>query len=405
MPIYRYEAKSLSGQVMTNTKEAGSIELLTRLLKDDGLELIRASEEKVPVMDRLNLFVQNLLPVGVTEKMLFTRYLFIIVKAGFSLNKALGILIMQTQSLKMRSALDTIRSGIIHGSTLSDEMKKFPNIFSDLYVNMVSVGERSGTLEESLKLVAKDLQKEHQLKSRIRGAMVYPSVILTALVGIGILMMIFVIPQLQKVFADMGVTLPLSTQILLNSSTVFMKIWPFLLLALLALVYIFWKIRNRPYTKRALGWFVLRSPFIKDLTQKINTARIARTLGSLLSSGVSLTEALQITAGATSNFEYKNSLLETAKMVEKGTPIHQTLEKYPRLYPPLVSQMISVGEETGALASILLQLAGFYESEVSSATKNMSSIVEPVIMIIVGIAVGYFAIAILQPMYSLANQL
>ena len=154
-----------------------------------------------------------------------------------------------------------------------------------------------------------------------------------------------------------------------------------------------------------LSRLFLRLPIFKPLVQKINTARIMRTLGSLLLGGVSLTEALKISAGTISNAEYSDSLLETAKAVEKGMPIHQTFEKYPVLYPPLVSQMIVVGEETGTLADILLQLAAFYESEVTAATKNMSSIIEPVVMIVVGLAVGFFALAIIQPMYSMANNL
>jgi type IV pilus assembly protein PilC len=405
MFIYKYEAKTSGGQIINGKKEAPDKVTLEKILKEDDLTLIEAFVEKRNVIQMIPDLIQKFLPVNITEKMLFARYLHIIIKAGFSINKALSILILQTKNKKMRDALETIRDGITRGNAFSEELKKFPNIFNELFVNMVAVGEKSGSLQESLKIIAKSLQKDHQLKSRIKGAMVYPIVIVTALLGIGILMLVFVIPQLEAVFSEMGFELPITTKILLGGSKLLLDYWMFFLVGVMILIYAFWKMTRSKLGHKFLSRLSLRTPIIKPLVQKINTARIVRTLGSLLLGGVSLTEALKISAGTISNVEYADSLLETAKAVEKGLPIHQIFEKYPLLYPPLVSQMIVVGEETGTLADILLQLAVFYEGEVSSATKNMSSIVEPVVMIVVGLAVGFFALAIIQPMYSMANNL
>ncbi len=405
MPIYKYEAKTSGGQIINGKKEAADKATLEKILKEDDLTIVEAFVEKRNAMQMISDLVQKILPVGITEKMLFARYLHIIIKAGFSINKALSILILQTKNRKMRDALETIRIGITQGNAFSEELKKFPNIFNELFVNMVAVGEKSGSLQESLKIIAKSLQKDHQLKSRIKGAMVYPAVIVTALLGIGILMLVFVIPQLETVFGEMGFELPLTTKILLGGSKFLLDYWIFFLAGAIILIYALWTMAHTKLGHKFLSRLFLRLPIFKPLVQKINTARIMRTLGSLLLGGVSLTEALKISAGTISNAEYSDSLLETAKAVEKGMPIHQTFEKYPVLYPPLVSQMIVVGEETGTLADILLQLAAFYESEVTAATKNMSSIIEPVVMIVVGLAVGFFALAIIQPMYSMANNL
>jgi len=405
MPIYKYEARTSGGQIINDKKEAADEATLEKILKADDLILVKATAEKRNAAEMVLDLFQKFFPIGVSEKMLFARYLYIIIKAGFSINKALSILILQTKNKKMRNALDVIRSGITRGNSFSEELKKFPNIFNELFVNMVAVGEKSGRLQESLKIIAKSLQKDHQLRSRIRGAMVYPSVIVVALLGIGVMMLVFVVPQLETVFSEMGFELPITTKLLLGGSKFLLDYWIFFLAGLVFLIFAFWKTAHSPFGKRFLSGLFLKTPIIKPLVQKINTARIVRTLGSLLKGGVSLTEALRISADTISNVKYSNSLLETAKAVEKGLPIHQTFEKYPLLYPPLVSQMIAVGEETGTLADILLQLAVFYENEVSAATKNMSSIIEPVIMIVVGLAVGFFALAIIQPMYSMAGNL
>ena len=405
MSIYKYEAKTSSGQIINDKKEAADEIILEKMLKEDNLTLVKAFIEKRNVAQIISDLIQNFLPVSIVEKMLFARYLHIIIKAGFSINKALSILVLQTKNKKMRDALETMRIGITRGNAFSEELKKNPNIFNELFVNMVAVGEKSGSLQESLKIISKSLQKDHQLISRIKGAMIYPAVIIVALLGIGILMLVFVIPQLETVFGEMGFELPLTTKILLGSSKFLLNSWVFFLAGAIILLYAAWRMARSKLGHKFLSKLFLRMPILKPLVQKINTARITRTLGSLLLGGVSLTEALKISAGAISNAEYANSLLETAKAVEKGLPIHQTFEKYPFLYPPLVSQMIVVGEETGTLADILLQLAVFYENGGSSATKNMSSIVEPVIMIVVGFAVGFFALAIIQPMYSMAGNL
>src|SRR3989339_1731493 len=196
MPIYKYEARTSGGQIINDKKEAADEATLEKILKADDLILVKATAEKRNAAEMVLDLFQKFFPIGVSEKMLFARYLYIIIKAGFSINKALSILILQTKNKKMRNALDVIRSGITRGNSFSEELKKFPNIFNELFVNMVAVGEKSGGLQESLKIIAKSLQKDHQLRSRIRGAMVYPSVIVVALLGIGVMMLVFVVPQL-----------------------------------------------------------------------------------------------------------------------------------------------------------------------------------------------------------------
>jgi type IV pilus assembly protein PilC len=256
-------------------------------------------------------------------------------------------------------------------------------------------------LQEVLFDLAEQMKKDHELVSRVKGAMTYPIVILIAMVAVGIVMMVLVVPRLSAVFNDLGVELPPTIQFIINMGDFLQKN---LILFLLSVAIIIVSIRFFSRTTTGQKFFHaiwLRFPIFGEIIKKINSARFAATLSSLTDSGVSIVKAMEITAGTLGNVYYKEALIRASKEVQKGHPLSKALVPFENIYPPMVLQMIGVGEQTGSLSDVLKNLASFYEEEINNVTKNLAAVIEPVIMIIVGIAVGFFAVSMLQPMYSM----
>ncbi|MBL7154933.1 MAG: type II secretion system F family protein [Candidatus Portnoybacteria bacterium] len=408
MPTYLYTAKTKKGENKAGTLEAINKHKLAAILRQQDLVLISAEttapEEKVGRFD-LKDFLQRIGRISLVEKMVFSRHLSIMIKAGLSLNQALRVLAEQTKNPKFKKIIGRLEEDVRRGQPLSDCLAKEPKVFNELYINMVRVGETSGNLDKVLKILAEQMRKDHELISRVRGAMMYPAVIITVMTGIGILMMIMVVPKLTEVFTEFNMELPLSTQIIIGLSN-FLKNHLFLgLIILIGLIVLLrFGLKNKK-VKRVLDKIYLHLPILGSLVQKINSARFARTLSSLVDSGLAIVKALQIVAGTLGNIHFKEALINSASQVQKGRELSQALSSYKNLYPPMVIQMIHVGEQTGSLSDILKNLADFYEEEIDNTTKNLSSIMEPVIMVIIGAAVGFFAVSMIQPMYSMMGGL
>jgi len=270
---------------------------------------------------------------------------------------------------------------------------------------MIRVGEVGGSLEESLKILTVQIEKANDLNSKVRGAMIYPAVIIFAMTAVGILMLTYILPQITSVFEDMDVTLPKMTQIVIGMSDALRNHS-----VLIAIVFIFGGIGLKFFLttqagKRALSFLVLHLPAIKNIVIKVNSARFARIYSSLLRSGVSVIGALDIVADTLSNQYYKEAIHNGRDKIQKGVEMSVVIAEYPKLFPVILAQMVKVGEETGQTEQMLMKIAEFYEAEVSQITKNMSSIIEPVLMILIGTAVGFFAVAMLQPMYSVLENI
>jgi len=324
--------------------------------------------------------------------------------SGLSIPRALDIIANQTKSKKFKGILVKVGEDIKTGNTLADSLAK-SGIFDELSVNMVRVGETGGNLEEVLSLLADQLEKEHALISKVRGAMYYPAVILIVMVGIGIAMMIYVVPQLTAIFSDVDASLPTSTKLIINVGNfmaghkimvIFLAIFVFL-----AVIFFF----KTKIGKRTAAFIFLKFPVIKDVTVKVNNARFARIYSSLIRSGVPVAESLKIISETLTNRYYQEAFKQIGAGVQKGKPLHEELSAFPKLFPILVIQMVEVGEETGKTVDVLRDLARFYEGEIDQVTKNLSSIIEPVLMVIIGAAVGFFAISMLMPMYSVMEQM
>ena len=402
MPIYNYTAKNIKGKKKEGELKVKDEYNLAKVLREEGYILTSIKKEQKKKIADISLGQFNpFAKVSLIEKVLFTRHLGVMVKAGVSLPKALDILVLQTKNQKFSKIISEVGKNVNQGISLSESLSKYPEVFSKLFVNMIKVGEVSGNLEEVLFLLANQLKKDHDLVSKVKGAMIYPAVIVSAMLAIGVAMMVFVIPNLVSVFDAFETELPFTTKILILVSSFFSENI-FLVIGLVAvLAMVFKMISKQSSGNKFFNSLILRLPAVGALVMKINVARFARTLGSLLASGVTIVQSLNIISETLTNVHYTQSLKNASQQISKGVELNKALGEYEKLYPVLVSQMIAVGEETGTLSDILIQLAEFYESEVDATLNNLSAIIEPVLMLIIGGAVGFFAVSIIQPMYSI----
>jgi type II secretory pathway component PulF len=403
MPKYTYTSKSFKGESHSGVMEAKSDRELALILRAQGEVLISAnSSEFVEKKKKFNLF-SFFGKVSLAEKIFFARNLKVMVVAGVSLPRALKILSQQAKSKKMTSALLGVSDKITEGKSFYEGLSNYPEIFPEIFLSMVKVGEESGTLEESLGVVVKQMERSYELQSKIKGAMMYPAVILCAMVLVGIAMLILVVPSLAKTFEELNVELPITTRFVIGLGNFFLSFWyllPFIFLAMFIIMRVLIKTKTG---KAAMDGLFLKLPLISPLVKKTNSAYTVRTLSSLMGAGVPIVRALEIVAGSLSNVYYKRAILDAADSVKKGSKLGDALKKYSNIYSGLVVQMIEIGEETGETSGILEKLADFFEEEVSNAAKNLSSIIEPILMLIIGGAVGFFAISMIQPIYGMMN--
>ena len=403
MPRYTYTAKSFSGDTKSGVLDVENEKILATMLRQEGYVLVKSELETKKSSKNGKGFdlLGNFKKVPLVEKIFFARNLQIMIGAGISLPRALRTLSDQTKNAKFKKAIFKIEEDVVKGQSLSDALSRHPQVFSELFVSMIKVGEESGTLEDVLKNLTHQMEREHDLRSKVKGAMMYPAVIVCLMLCIGILMMIVVIPKLAAVFKELNVELPVTTRFLINSGQMLINNWPFLILTIAILFFFSRLVKKSKRIKKFIDKLILRFPIFGNITKKINTANTARVLGSLIISGVPIIRALDIVANTLGNFYFNEAIKKVAEEVQKGKKLAQSLEPYQNLYPSIMVQMIAIGEETGETGSILSKIADFYEEEVSNITKNLSSIIEPLLMVVVGIAVGFFAISMIQPMYSM----
>ncbi len=401
MPNYSYIAKTKKGEAKTGILEAKDERELAAILRQEGCILIKADLEKKPSKKKKILAFLSFRGVSLVEKIMLTRNLRIMIMTGVSLPRTLDILTIQSKSKRLKKALSEIKEEVIKGESFSNSLGKHHNIFSEVFVNMVKVGEESGTLEKVLEVLTNQMEREHEIKDKIKGAMIYPAVIIVAMIGIGILMLIMVVPKLAALFEELGIELPITTRIVIALGLFLSRFWYFVPFLVIILFFLFRAALKTKSGKLVLHTFVLKIPIISSIVKKINSANTVRTLSSLIQAGVPIVRSLEIVSNALGNIYYKEAMAEAAEMVKKGSKLAEVMKNYEDIYPTLVIQMIAVGEETGETSTILAKLAEFFEQEVSSATKNLSSVVEPVLMLIIGAVVGFFAVSMVQPMYSM----
>lgn len=399
MPTFTYKATRPNGESYTGEVEAKDRFEVYTLVRNEGASIVSVSEKKAHFIS-LEFSFDSFSRIKETDKVVLMRNLSAMIRAGLSLARALSVMERQTKKKKLKAVLAAINAEIQKGEELHVAMKLFPKVFSPLAISMVKAGEESGTLADTLATISEQMERSYQLKKKIRGALIYPSIIITALVGVGALMLIFIVPTLTQTFEELQVELPASTAFIIALSK-FLTDYTLLALGLLMVAIAgFVAALKTALGKRVWDLSILYVPIIGTLVRETNAARTGRTLSSLLASGVSVITALEITRDVVQHSYFKEVLDGAGAAVEKGAPMSEVFTQNEKLYPPLVGELIAVGEETGKMPDMLMQIAIFYEGEVEQKTKNISTIIEPFLMLIVGGAVGFFAVSMITPIYS-----
>jgi len=399
---YFYEARSLTGELKSGILEAKDEHELSRILRQDGYLLVKVSSEGETIKKKkLEISIPFLAKVGLKEKMFFTRNLRVMIASGLPLPRSLKILSEQTKNQKFKEAIRDVSEQITKGESFSKALSLHPDIFSELFQNMVKVGEEAGTLEEVLKVLTEQMERENEMKSKIIGAMIYPAVIIAAMIGIGILMLIMVVPKLAETFKELNIELPPTTKFVMFLGTFLAEKWYLFILIVIVFLILFRILLRTKFGKNLIDGLVLKLPIVSPIIKKTNSASTTRTLSSLIVAGVPIVRALEIISRTLGNVYFRKAMAEAAEKVKKGGKLFEALKPYQNLYPLLVIQMIEIGEETGETSTILSKLADFFEEEVTNTTKNMTAIIEPILMLFIGGVVGFFAISMVQPMYSM----
>lgn len=341
--------------------------------------------------------------INTAQKIFMVDNLRVMLKAGLSIVEAFKILAAQAANPRLQNLVESVSREVEKGKTLADTLAKFSDFLPQIYVKMLAAGEISGKLDETLAEIVKQMKKTQEMNSKVRGAMIYPAVILLAVTGVGIEMVVFVLPKLLELFKELNVTLPLPTRILIAVSNLLINYGLWLLILLIALVIAFFYFKKKPMAQWQLDGLLLRMPIFGRVSRQLNLARFTLTLGSLLRSAIPIIEAFDITAQVLGNSHYRKATQEVGRKLKTGATIAESLEAYPRLFPPLTTQMIMVGEKSGATEDLLNELANYYGNEVDQILKNISTIIEPALIIFLGLVVGGLAVAVIMPMYSLSQ--
>lgn len=410
MPRYVYKARDRLGTDIAGIKDADDKYQLARLLRQDGYILLGAQEPTSKKKFAIDLaFFEKLTTlfrrVKLEEKIIFSKNLGVMISAGMPLTRALDAMARESRNKYFKEVLNAVTDEIRQGHTLTDALGSHPNVFPQFYISMVEAGEKSGKLQESLAIVASQMQADYDLLRKVRGAVIYPAIILIAMVGISIFMLIYVVPTLRSVFTELGIELPVTTRFIIGASSALLDYALYVIIAGALLVIGFIRGLKNPKVKRVLDKIIIKIPIIGHIARKFNAARTARTLSSLISSGVQILEALEITGRVVQNHLYSDILAEARTAVQKGEVMSKIFLKHEDLYPALMGEMLAVGEETGESSKMLTEVAVFYEGQVADATRDLSTVVEPFLMIVIGAGVGFFAVSMIQPMYSISSSI
>lgn len=337
------------------------------------------------------------------EKMFFAKYLGVMLDAGIPLDKGLQAIHDQSKSSGMHQVLHVVLTDIASGEFLSDSLRKFPHVFDNLFVNMTRVGEESGTLSNSMFRLADHIEKVRDLKGKIRGATLYPLIVVAGTLGTAGYLVLVLLPQLLPLFRSLGVDLPWSTKVVFGFSTLLTTQWPWIIAGTVGIVGLFLLVMRIRKVRFAFDWLLIKTPVLGPLVTKIQIAQLASVCGTLLKSGITIIETLKIASDSADNLVYRRFLTEVSSSIQEGESFSIYLKKHPALFPGFVTQMIGIGEETGKLDESFLYIATFAEREVDEATKTLTTVLEPLLLLVVGGFVGFIAIAIITPIYSLTT--
>ncbi len=402
---FAYTAIAKDGKTVNGFGEAASKEIMIGSLSKQGLHpvIVKPDKGKASLLDRFNRAKK----VRLRDLVVFTRQLSTMISAGVPLARSLATLQDQSESKYMRTVIAGVTKDIEGGTPLADAFAKYPNVFSPVYVNMVKAGEAGGILDEILKRLAAQVELDASIRKKIKSAMTYPTVILSITIVAFFGIMFFIIPKIAKILTDLGgpkAKLPVYTRALLSISNFLRHDFIFIFIIVFAITFFVRRYIKTEKGKYQLHGLLLRTPILKTIIIKIAIARFSRTFASLMSAGVGVLDALEVTGGAIGNKVIEAELEEAAKQVKNGKQLSVPLSKS-KHFPPIVSQMLSVGEETGQIDTILVKVADFYEEEVNVMIDGMSALIEPLMIIVLGSIVGLIAASVMGPIASLSKNI
>jgi type IV pilus assembly protein PilC len=399
MPLYEWQGKTARGEQRSGALKADSEALLRASLRREGIILTKAAEKKSA--EKIEKYNTNkkIKPLAVV---LFTRQLATMITSGLPLVQSLDILSNQIEDKNLRGIVKEIKAKIEGGSRFADALRDYPKCFDELYVNLVVAGEEGGMLDTVLNRLAIYMEKIEKLKKKIKSAMIYPISIIVVAIGVVMILLIFVIPVFEGMFKDMGAELPLPTQVVINLSKFVQSSIIYMVIALVIAVFLFRRFYKTESGQRSIDRLVLKIPVFGVLALKSSVARVTRTLATLLSSGVAILESLVIVARVAKNKIIEDALIVARARISEGKSMSEPLQES-GVFPPMVVQMVQVGESTGALDNMLNKIADFYEEDVDNLVTNLTSLMEPLIMMFLGVILGGLIIAMYLPIFKIGQ--
>jgi type IV pilus assembly protein PilC len=398
MGMFEYTAKNtVSGQILKGTLDVPTRDEVIAFIRKNRMILVSVRE--APAQVRMPSFKKK---VSTRDVVIFTRQFATMINAGLPLVQSLTILSAQTENKTLKEITKAVVYDVEAGNTLADALRKHPKAFSDLYVNMVAAGEAGGILDTILLRLATFLEKNDALVRKVKGAMVYPGVIMSVAVIAVAVLLVFVIPTFSAMFASVNMTLPFPTRVVIGSSQVLLRWWWLILLVAGVGGFAFRSYYRTPAGRKMVDGTMLRAPVIGDLLRKSAVSRFTRTLGTLISSGVSILDGLEITAKTAGNRVIHDAVMQSRQSIAGGETIAGPLQ-VSGVFPPMVISMISVGEQTGGLDDMLTKIADFYDSEVDVAVSALLSLMEPIMIVVLGIIVGGMVVAMYLPIFDMVN--
>lgn len=398
MANFSYKALTIKDKIEESTISAKNREEAALLLHQMGLVPIKIASIK---KERTSVFGPK---ISMLEKISFTRFMNLMLKAGLSISEGLDSLSSETENKALKKVLDELSYNLRSGKKISNVLERYPDVFDRIFINVTKAGEISGTLAESFGYLAEKLKSEYELKRQIKGAMLYPIFIFTALVIMGLVLTVFVLPKIGGVFRTLNIKLPFLTQILLDSGQFIQNNIVIIIPAVAGAVILGWFFLPRKMVKDLIMKILLHLPITKKIIQKIDYARLTRTLGVLLKSGVPITTSIEITLSTVAQEKIRNLSPSVKKELMEGSNLSKILKEH-KIFPAFITQMLTVGEKSGTMEEVLVEVGSYYEQEVSDDLKNIAQIIEPVMILFVGVLVGLLVISIITPIYSLVGDL
>jgi type IV pilus assembly protein PilC len=400
MSVFIYKARNKQGKIIEDTIESSSRKEAANSLRSEGLQILTIKESK-----QSQTILQRMQKVSVLEKAVFCRYLSTMMKAGLPLSEAVDILSEETGNKKMYRILIDLEYSIKRGQKLSSVFVRYPEVFDPVFITLTRAGEESGTLEQSFAYLSIQMMKNYELTQKVKGALLYPAVIISAMIGVGILMVTFVLPRISKVFLRLRIQLPVTTKALLSISQFLGDHYLLVILATIIILITSIILLQLSKTRKTIIGAASKIPVVARLFNQLDLARFSRTLSTLLKSGVPILESIKVSVNLLTQRKFTKLAKTFEEEIQKGNSLSDALNKGEGVFPSLMTQSVKAGEKSGSLEEVLTELADFYELEVEHSLKSLTSILEPVLMLIIGVAVGGMVISIIAPIYSVIGNL